>query len=211
MSDQHQPHESKQEDAASITDGIRDMISTTLDIGASVARMVAEATAGGRPVPPPPQKNPINGIVHYGVVSVVNLVTTVAGSVNDVRSNTSAPSPPPTAPAPSSQPNMPTVHQNAILRIPLSIENPGAVPMTDMEFVCLQMQLQQIEVGGSCSVDWVRFEPEKLTIMPNDFEKITVFIQVPADAAIGIYRASIGLRDNSEVARINFSVISQAA
>lgn len=203
---------------ASIADGIRDVISTTLDIGASVAKMVAEATSGGRAVAPPRNRDPINGIVHYSVASVVNVVTTVATSANQAR-NAAVPKPAqapgnmPASPAAETdqRPNLPTVHRGATLRIPLSIENPGAEPMDEMAFACLEMRLVKRESeDGTYSVAWLRFEPQALSIAPNDFEKLTVFIDTPDDAALGHYQTSIGVSANAPVAVIDFYVIENA-
>ena len=205
---------------SAIADGVRAMISTTLDIGASMAKMVAEATSGGRSVASPPNQDPVNAIVHYSVVSVVNVVSTVASSASQARPAAAPQSPasPPgeaqttaaTPPADSQQSNQPTVHRGAALRIPLSIENPGAEPMTDISFVCLEIRLlERTSSGGDYSSAWVRFEPQSLTIAPNDFEKLTVFIDVPKDAALGHYQTSIGMDSNTPIAVINFTVFEQ--
>ena len=223
MTEEQQPEIQATDDLPSnsditIGDGIRDMISTTLSLGASMAKMVAEATAGGHKVAPPQNQDPINGIVHYSVISVVNVVSTVASNANQVRTaaasapaqttKTSAPSPEPTD---AQQHNLPTVHRGATLRIPLSIENPGTEPMIEMSFVCLEMRLIKREGDeGSYSLDWVRFEPPMLSIAPNDFEKLTVFIDIPEDATVGRYQTSIGLHTNVPVAVIDFSVIEQS-
>ena len=83
--------------------------------------------------------------------------------------------------------------------------------MADISFVCLEIRLlERTSSDGDYSSDWVRFEPQSLTIAPNDFEKLTVFIDVPEDAAQGRYQTSIGLDSNTQIAVIDFTVIEQA-
>jgi len=217
----NQTHEEQtqvgREAAQDVAGGLGDLIAQTLNLGASMARIVAEATSGGKAVPPPRQATPINGIVHYSVVSVVNVISTVATSVNHATNNatTAATSPQsqvqttPTQAATAQAANRPTVHQGASLRIPLSIENPRETLLENMQFMCTQIELREAgEAGETYSREWIRFEPQTLSVAPNDFEKLTVYIDVPEHAQTGAYRVAIGLVDNTPIAEIDFLVVA---
>jgi len=187
---------------------------------------------------PSSEDSALNEMIHYGVAAVtqvVGLVVSGAGVVSQTvqpsapstnpSPSTSSPVPAraeadqfrqgdrPPAPPPSPTPratsaSLPTVHQGATLRMPLSIENPGNEPMTDMTFVCRSLTG---EVGGSgtlLEVGAVRFQPETLAIAAKDFEKLTVFIETQAETAVGHYQAVIGIGPNQFETLLQFQVIS---
>jgi hypothetical protein len=212
MNDEQQTKSSNGADR--LIEGVSEAVSLSLRIGATLARMAAQATAGDKMVPAPRrQDNLINAIVHYSIATVVNIVDTVVESVQDVR-QASAGSP--ATPAQSGRaeevqtaadPARPTVHRGATLRIPLSIENPGSEPMAGLRFTCPAVSGGDSEAGRPLSPATIRFEPEALTIAPKDFDKLTVYVDVPADAASGRYAATIGLSDGTFETILHFEVV----
>jgi hypothetical protein len=197
-----------------LIEGVSDAVSLSLRIGATLARMAAQATAGDRMVPAPRrQDSPINAIVHYSIATVVNIVDTVVESVQDVRQASAG------SPIASAQPGRtveaqtaaapahPTVHRGATLRIPLSIENPGPEPMVGLRFTCPSLSGGDSEAGLPLSPTAIRFEPETLTVAPKDFDKLTVYVDVPADAASGRYVATIALSDGTFETSLQFEVV----
>jgi hypothetical protein len=95
--------------------------------------------------------------------------------------------------------------------MPLSIENPGPEPMSDIEFRCLRMtggQADEDKPFAPLTSQALRFVPQLLTIAPRDFEKLTIYIDVPQETAPGRYQAIIGPEDGSFETTLNFEVIS---
>ncbi|MFW5942102.1 MAG: hypothetical protein ACOC9X_02100 [bacterium] len=183
--------------------GIADLASATLGVGATFARIAAQATAGERPVPPPSEPGaPLTAIVHYSAAALVNVVDAVRAGMDEIRSGTGQASdtsrPPSAAPPPAAAPaSLPTVHPDSTLRMPLSIENTSAEPMADLHFLCLALEAEASGSGVPLTATNVRFEPTLLSVAPRDFEKLTVYVDVPADAAAGRYVATIGLENGS--------------
>ena len=169
------------------------MMQAAMGIGAALARSAAEATAQGQPVAPPlPETGPMAEFIHYGTAALGNIVA-LAGA------GPSAPAATPARPGP-------VVRPGAGLRVPLSIENPGAEAMQD-----ITPRLTRLEHGGQDVTPLVpegavRFVPEQLSVAPRDFEKLTVFLAVPAAAPEGGYRAIIGLGEGFGEVAIDFSV-----
>ena len=198
--------------------GVADLASATLGVGAAFARIAAQATAGERTVPPPPQPAaPLTAIVHYSAATFVNVVDAVRAGMGEVQAatgqattgprrsaRTAAPAPPPSA---ASRQNLPTVHPDSTLRMPLSIENTGAEPMVDLHFQCQALEADPTGAGVPLTVANVRFEPAALTVAPRDFEKLTVYVDVPAGAAPGHYQATIGLESGSFSTTFPFVVV----
>jgi hypothetical protein len=195
--------------AEQLVKGIAELTSATLGVGAAFARIAAQATAGERPVPPPPESaTPLTAVVHYSAAALVNVVDAVRAGMGEVRAATGQapgasrrPEPAATAaPAPPSsaaQQNLPTVHPDSTLRMPLSIENTGPEPMVDLQFQCLALEVDPAGPGVPLTVANVRFEPAALTVAPRDFEKLTVYVDVPDTAAPGRYQATIGLESGT--------------
>jgi hypothetical protein len=196
--------------------GVTELASATLGVGATFARIAAQATAGERPVPPPPQPAaPLAAIVHYSAAALVNVVDAVRAGMGEVRAATSPARPaaggaqragPAPAPAPPPPAELPTVRPDSTLRMPLSIENTGDTPMTDLQFTCLALEAEPAGAGAPLTVSSVRFEPASLTVSPRDFEKLTVFVDVPAGTAPGRYLATIGLESGAFHTAFPFAV-----
>lgn len=191
--------------------GAADVVMAAMGVGAALARIAAQATAGSRLVPEPPRAdNPLNVMVHYGAVAVANVTDAVLAGISEARAARMMGQPGrPVSSAGSTQteaPSIPTVHQGSSLRMPLSIENPTTEPMRDMHFTCLAIYGGSELDGAPLTPGAVRFEPAELSIESKDFDKLTVFIDVPEDTAPGKYEVTIGLRDGTFETTIPFLV-----
>jgi len=207
----------------SVIHGVSDVVTAFFDVGASLARTVAEATASNKPVPAPsPNAAPLNAIVHYSVITVGNVLNVFAAGLKSKPSATAAPASSNTrngSPAqttsdlnavPRAETSLPVVQRGATLRIPLSIENPGKEPMQHMRFLCLEMQGGTPGIGLPLTISAVRFEPETLTVEARDFEKLTVFIDTGFDTSPGRYKALLGLGGGTFELSVEFEVLAQA-
>jgi hypothetical protein len=210
---------SKSTDAASspVADatvtGVTEVVNAALDLGAVLAKTVAQVTSGDRPVPPSPSKGgPIEEMVFYGVTAinnVINLAISGAGVIAQSVSvaeepQTSEPSQTATYPPTSTAPK---VHQGSTLRVPLSIENQGREPMNGMTFVCLSVESETTAAGQSIDKSAVRFQPQTMNVAPKDFEKLVVFVDTTPNTAPGHYKITIGLGDGIFENRLTFEVV----
>ena len=218
MGDTHERQEQgdSRPDTSPLAKGLADVIQAGLEVGTALARLTAEATSGNKPVPEPRQSdNALNAIVHYGIASIVNVVDAVVHGVQEARmtaatgadSTRAAPEAGTVHEAAPTAPRLPTVHCGASLRIPLSIQNPGPEPMEGLDFVCLQVRGGETGPGAPLTPAQLRFEPATLLIAPRDFEKLTIYIDVPEDAAPGRYEATIGTTSGALETTINFDVV----
>lgn len=180
--------------AGEIASGIFQIMNTALKMGANITKGVAEITSGGEPVRPPKgTQDPINSMLHYGATTVSNVIRLVIPSNTTQAANTQTVKPPTDSTNASvPQKNIPTVRQGSTLRVPLMIENPHAEPYLDMAFQCFSIVTDTLADGVALRLDNVRLEPEVLNIAPGDFEKLTVYVDVPNDAAVGMYEIIIG-------------------
>lgn len=195
---------------------LTNVILASLGVGAALAKTVAHATAGGRAAPEPvSDTNPLNMIIHYSmatIMNVINVVTSSASEVSDASRRVRQPVPPAgasksAADAPAAaKPRLPVVHRGTTLRIPLSIENPGSEPMGEMRFICSNLEGGSGE-GAALGLQSIRLEPALLSVAPFDFEKLTIFIAVPQDAAVGRYQARIGLDGGGFETMLEFEVL----
>lgn len=177
-------HESISLAAEDLTRSVTELVGAVFNVGAAMAKTVAQATAGDRPLTDPKSpQGPLNLIIHYGLTAASNIVRTVASS--DPITSAGATARPPAATGPS-------VIAGSTLRMPLSIENTGASPMESLEFHCSKIEVLQAADGQRLGVSNVRISPAKLSIAPRDFEKLTVFVDTTAMSAPGTYRAVIG-------------------
>lgn len=194
------------ERADQLTRGIADLAEAALGVGVALGRTVADATARGRSVAGPPKdEGQIGQIIHYGVTivrNVLGLVFSVAGSAADLAPGAGA-ARADAAPGPG---QLPTVHQGGTLRIPLSVENPTAEPMTELVFRCRDIEAGALGNGVPVDGNDFRFDPPRLTIAARDFEKLTLYIDAASDAAPGRYRATLGVGDDSVQLSVGFEV-----
>lgn len=194
----------KNDDSASeeLLEGLTELFNASLGFGAALARAAARLT-GGAP-PPPKNDGPFDALMHYSITTVGNVLRVAGSATGGVTTGRPAPAAPGQAAAQGQA--TPTVTAGATLRMPLSIENPGVEPMIELRFGCLEMAGGTAGLGEPLDVGVVRFEPDVLTIAPRDFEKLTVFIDIPATTAPGGYRATIGLPDGGFQVQIPFEV-----
>lgn len=91
-------------------------------------------------------------------------------------------------------------------RFSMCVENPSDKPMSALEPQLLSL----MGPGGSPPPPGllVAFEPAKLDVGPKDFEKLSLIVRAPEDAAPGVYSGEIGLGGaNSERIGVRFRVI----
>jgi hypothetical protein len=166
----------------------------------------------------------MNIMVHYSLAAMVNVMGAVADGLGEVRGAATGPRPAPdvgpdvgpnVAPPPEAraaqESSLPTVHCGATLRIPLSVENPNPEAMSEMRFACLEVSGGEVSLGQVLGPDDFRFEPELLSVAPRDFEKLTVYIDVPETAAPGLYEATIGPSPGDFEIVLRLNVIPAAA
>ena len=107
-------------------------------------------------------------------------------------------------------PTAPEVHAGSTLRVPLSVENPADSPL-DLAMACTGAA--RLDGGGGATgvpelAAAVRFEPASLSVAPRDFEKLTVYIDVPAGVAAGPHRVAIADADGSFTATLDVRVLA---
>lgn len=203
----------KNNDTDALSKGIADLAEAALGVGVALGRTVAQATAKGRVEEPPADgQGQIGEMIHYGVSivrNVMGLVFSAAGSATEQAGSAFSAARERTDQAPEK--NIPTVHQGGTLRIPLSVENPSADAMADLRFQCNDIAADDLAGGTPIDGKSFRFEPASLDIAARDFEKLTLFINAPIDAAPGHYRAVVGVADNRVQLAVNFNVMPAAA
>jgi hypothetical protein len=188
-----------------LTESLTHLVGSVFGVGAAVAKSVAEATAGDRPLPSTKGEGPLGEMITYGVAAASNVVrTVVAGAGSAAKAAQEA-----TQKASGSEtpPTHPQVHAGGTLRIPLSIENPSDQPLAAMTFVTKEIRHRLDGAGDPLSAAAVRFSPQTLTIGPKDFEKLTVYVDTTATAAPGIYVVRIGVVSGDFETEVGFAVL----
>lgn len=190
--------------AEELTRGVTELVGAVFGVGAAVAKSVAQATAPGKPLPPPPApQGALGEMIHYGLVAATNLVRlTVSGARPGAKTEAAQAAPEAARPA---------VSQGATLRIPLSIENPGPEPMQNLQFRALRVETVQVGGGTRLGVSNVRLEPAVLSVAARDFEKLTVYVDTLPQTAPGLYRAVIGTADGGLETAVEFEVTAPGA
>jgi hypothetical protein len=189
-----------------IATGISEVVNAALSVGAAVARTVAEATSpsGGSARPGTPGEGPFADIVHYSVEAALNFARLV------VRGMPSTVRPASSGSETAAAPGYPSVHAGSTLRIPLSIENPSDVEMSQMTFYCGSLSYEGKSAGAPLAAAAFVFEPATLTIGPHDFEKVTVFITTSENTASGTYEAQIMVHGATFRSALHFQVLPAA-
>jgi hypothetical protein len=196
-----------------LTAGITDLVSATLGVGAALAKTMAAASARAtsRPLEPAESASPINRMVHYGFATATNMFGAVAGGAgeltNVVTLGRSATADATASSSPAQPASIPVAHCGSTLRIPLSIQNPSDSEMADMRFSCLEVTGAQVDAGDPLTPEAFAFQPDVLTVQPTDFEKLTVFIEIPEVAAPGNYQAKIGSGEGGFEITLRFDVL----
>lgn len=92
------------------------------------------------------------------------------------------------------QGNVPTVAPGGSLRIPMSVENSSARPMSDLAF---HVAALVGPTGTILSVQDLAISPAVLNVAPNDFEKLNLVVEVPKGTMEGDYSGELGLSGNN--------------
>lgn len=191
---------------------VSQVVSSALGVGAALTRLAARSTARG-PLPEVRRETePVAAMVHYGVVTLRNVAGLVTGGAQflKVKAGMAPAAGDSAGPAQgAASPRLPSVHQGATLRMPLSIENPGDQPLGPIEFCVAQIEYRGTGAAGAAPLTGaaVRFAPGELSIRPHDFEKMTIYVDVPQDAATGPYHALIGSAAGNFRTEISFDVL----
>ena len=208
------PHETPAQALATSMAGVVD---AALEVGVLLARVVAQATAPGRPVEAPAANtSPIEAIVRYGVTAMGNVASAAWSSTDGLRKAgssvlrsagskaASATKTPSTRSAASSGPR---VQPGATLRVPLSVENPGDTPMRELSPRVRAIRRAGADATSVIVPESVRFTPGLFDVAPRDFEKLTVYVPVPQDAPEGTYEVILALGDQEPDLPMVFTVL----
>ena len=180
--------------------GVSNVVDAALDLGVSLARVVAEATALGRTVPPVAPGTPaLNAIVRYGVTAAGNLFGAVVSGVQGVKPSVGK------AKA-SAQAAGPRVARGATLRVPLSVENPSDRPMQGLSPRLRALRRGGIDANAAIAPEHIHFSPQAFEVAPHDFEKLTVTVSVPEDTPAGDYEVVFALGDKEPDLKMAFAV-----
>ena len=206
--------------APDLAASLASVVDAALGVGVSLARAVAEATALGKPMAPLPSGTPaVQAIVRYGVAALGNLAQAVMSGAQGVPGARRA-APAGAARAPSGAPagaapgaarpaGQPQVLAGAVLRVPLSVENPGDRPMPG-----LRPALRRVRSANGADAalqlppSAVTFAPTLFDVAPHDFEKLVVQVTVPAGLAAGSYELVLALGDDEPDLPMRFTVLA---
>lgn len=193
----------------SLSDGVERLIGAATEFGVALARAADKTTAGGRePRHGPEGETDAAAIIRHSVSAAANVVSQVAAATQAARADwaeTRSEAKPSSAETQEQGdgPSGPRVRPGATLRVPLSIENPGQEPMTGLTPKIAGWMRDGVEGDPAGTVS---FAPEVLEIAPRDFEKLTVFVEIPKDADSGECRLLVDLAEGVEV-RIDFAIL----
>lgn len=195
------------------------VVDAALGVGVSLARAVAEATALGKPMAPLPSGTPaVQAIVRYGVAALGNLAQAVMSGAPGVpgarraapagAARATAPGATPGATAGAARTGVPRVQAGAVLRVPLSVENPGDRPMPGLRPAVRRVcGADGADASLRLPASAVTFSPTLFDVAPHDFEKLVVQIAVPADLPPGDYGLILALGDDEPDLPMRFIVL----
>ena len=206
--------------APDIATGVANVIDAALGVGVALARVAAEATALGRPVEPVPPGTPaLSAIVRYGVTAAGNLASALVSGAQGLKPGVSASARPagsgssassssagPKTNAAAARAGGPRVARGATLRVPLSVENPSERAMNGLTPRWRATRAGGADVSALVDAGCVRFSPAAFDVAPHDFEKLTVTVAVPAEAAPGDYEVVFALGDSEPDLKMAFAV-----
>lgn len=209
--------------AQALATSLADVVDAALGVGVSLARVVAQATAPGRSVDPPAAgTSSIETIVRYGVTAAGNVASAAWASADGLRKaggsvlrSGVAAAGKTTAKAGAgaqragTKPSTtgPRVQPGATLRVPLSVENPSDAPMRALSPRVRAVRRGSAEASDVIAPDTVRFTPGLFDVAPRDFEKLSVYVPVPADAPEGLYEVVLALGDQEPDLPMTFTVL----
>lgn len=164
-------------------EAVAQLVDSALKLSSSVAQAVAEATTG-KPQESRAGEPHLQAIIRHGTTAAGSLISTIVRTVREQPGGRPSAE---TGPA-----RAPRVRAGGTLRIPLSIDNPGATAMEGI------VPRRVTPTGREADID-MRFTPETMTIAPSDFEKLVVLLSVPADLPPGRYAPSFTLSGQKQV------------
>lgn len=170
-----------------LTRSVLDLVEAGLGVGAALAKATAVTVAGGRPVPPTSETQPIPVMIHYSLAAVSELAGFATRTLGVRRAPTAG------ARGGGGQAGRPRVKPGATLRVPLSIENTGDKPMAGLVPAVRAVKRDGADGLNDLPIAAIRFKPGDLSVAPKDFEKLTVFVAVPAQAPGGHYEVILAL------------------
>lgn len=186
------------------------IIGSTLNVVTGLARTTAELSVRERLIEPPKADTPpLNAIIHYGLITVVNIAGLVTSAVRNGESVTPPPTCRPGTPERQGTPEqqgLPTLRPGATLRMPLSVENRGDEAMTEVVPRVVELGYTGLDTATALDASAVRFEPERLTIGAHDFEKVKVIVTAAQNSAPGHY--TLTLTFGAEVTTVIHFVIA---
>jgi hypothetical protein len=202
--------------ADAIAAGVADVVRAALGVGAALARSVTRAVESGESEPSRPGTGPLGDLVRDSLEATGGVVRVIVRGIGVTGRAVAVPlsarrDVPSAAVAQAS--HRPRVHAGSTLRVPLAVENAGSEPLTEMHIRCqLISRLEGAESpeGEPLATFAIRFEPSILTVGPRDFEKLTVYVDVPARTAPGCYRADITDDSSGFEATLDFDVVSES-
>lgn len=197
-----------------LTERLTEVVDAGLQLGASLARRLAEATGS------PEQKEsgvPVDDLVRFGSEAAGNVINLLAaGARTGVNLGTRAGRAvaPERGAAPAAAPaaSLPMVSTGSTLRVPLLVENTGQAPTRSLTFATTSLLRSGCPDAAECtclSSEVVSFSPETLVVAAHDFEKLTVRFAVPSDATPGDYTAAIVAGDGWFSTTIRFTVLQR--
>jgi hypothetical protein len=193
-------------DIETLAADVASIIGSTLNVVTGLARTTAELSARERLLEPPNAHTPpLNAIIHYGLITVVNIAGLVTSAARD--SGESVKPPPTGRPATTAQQGLPTLRPGATLRMPLSVENRGDEAMTEVVPHVVELQYTGPDAATALDASAVRFEPERLTIEAHDFEKVKVIVMAAQNSAPGHYTLTIAFSTDVTTV-IHFAIAS---
>jgi hypothetical protein len=195
---------------------LAELVTTTLDVGASVARSLAAATTTREL--PQSAGAPLDDIVTFGAAAAGNLLSravdavrvadrvtrTAAGAATGGAAGAARSSSPPAGS------ERPSVTAGSTLRVPLLVENTGPTPTTELAFESVGVA-QLSGSGEGIASDQVAFSPPTLVIAQRDFEKLTVRVHTKPTTAPGHYAATISGGGGWFTTVIDFEVVAPSS
>ena len=173
-----------------LTDRLTEVVDAGLQLGASLARRLAEATGS-----PEQQESgvPVDDLVKFGSEAVGNVLGLVAAGARTgvnlgARASRAVTPERGAGPRPAQSRTLPMVTRGSTLRVPLLVENAGQAPTRSLTFATTSLLRADCADAADCAclpTDAVSFAPETLVVAAHDFEKLTVRVAVPSDCSPG--------------------------
>jgi hypothetical protein len=198
-----------------LTDRLTEVVDAGLQLGASLARRLAEMTGS------PEQQEcgaPVDDLVRFGSEAAGNVLGLVAAGARTgvnlgARASRAVTPERGASPRPTQAASLPMVTRGSTLRVPLLVENTGQTPTRSLTFATTSLVRAGCADAVECTclpAESVTFAPETLVVAAHDFEKLTVRVAVPSDAPPGGYTASITAGNGWFSTTIGFSVVPPA-